>query len=113
MTVIPPIVGELQPITGAESLHEDADRAASATGATVAVDAKQGSPPEELFAPSGDGDLVVIGSRRRGAGARVLLGRTGEKPTHNACCSLMVVPRPPSTSPPRFTAQPGEEPDDL
>ena len=49
MTVIPPIVASWQPITGAESLHEDADRATSATGATVAVDAKQGSPPEELL----------------------------------------------------------------
>jgi len=31
-----------------ESLREDADHAASATGAVIAVDAKQGPPPEEL-----------------------------------------------------------------
>ena len=39
----------------------------------VATEAKQGSP-EELLALSGDGDLVVIGSRRCGAGARVCSG---------------------------------------
>jgi hypothetical protein len=33
---------------GVESLREDAERAASATGAVVAAEAKQGSPPAEL-----------------------------------------------------------------
>ena len=78
-----------------ESLREDAERAASATGADVEVETKPGSPPEELIALSEDVDLLVIGSRRWGAAARVLLGSTGEELMHDARCSVMVVPRPP------------------
>ena len=83
-----------------ESLREDAELAASATGAEVAVEVKPGSPPEELIALSQEVDLLVIGSRRWGTAARVLLGRTGEELMHNAGSSVMVVPRPSSTDSP-------------
>lgn len=79
-----------------ESLRVDAERAASATGAEVALEVKSGSPPDELIALSREVDLLVIGSRRWGPAARPLLGRTGEELMHNARCSLMVVPRPPT-----------------
>jgi nucleotide-binding universal stress UspA family protein len=77
-----------------ESLREDTKRAASATGAEVAVEVKPGSPPDELVALSREVDLLVIGSRRWGPAARPWLGRTGEHLMHHAHCSLMVVPRP-------------------
>ena len=81
-----------------ESLREDVERAASTINAEVAVDVRRGSPPVELIALSTDVDLLVIGSGRWGTAARVLLGGTGEDLMHDACCSVMVVPRPPSSS---------------
>jgi nucleotide-binding universal stress UspA family protein len=60
-------------------------------------------PPEiwddviELVVLSEEVDLLVIGSRRWGAPARVLLGGTGEELMHDARCSVMVVPRLVST----------------
>ena len=39
-------------------------------------------------------DLLVIGSRRWGAAARVLVGSTGEAVLHDAGCAVLVVPRP-------------------
>jgi nucleotide-binding universal stress UspA family protein len=82
------------------SLREDAERAVRATGADATVEVRPGDPPEELIALSGDVDLLVIGSRRWGA-ARLLLGCTGEELMHDAPCSVMVVPRPASSDPPR------------
>jgi nucleotide-binding universal stress UspA family protein len=65
-----------------------------ATGADVHVDVVQGSPPDELKRLSREVDLLVIGSRRWGAAARVLLGSTGEEVMRDASCAVMVVPRP-------------------
>lgn len=78
-----------------ESLRQAADREASATGAEFTVEADLGAPVDELIALSREVDLLVIGSRRWGPAVRVLLGSTGEELMHNACCSMMVVPRPP------------------
>jgi nucleotide-binding universal stress UspA family protein len=79
-----------------DSLREDARRAASATGADVEVEAMAGSPPEALMEVSRQVDLLVIGSRRWGAAARLLLGSTGEALMHSARCPVMVVPRAPA-----------------
>ncbi len=78
-----------------ESLRRAADREASATGAEFTVEAGLGAPVDELIALSREVDLLVIGSRRWGPAVRVLLGSAGEELMHNACCSMMVVPRPP------------------
>jgi nucleotide-binding universal stress UspA family protein len=61
--------------------------------AVVEARAGSGSPPEMLIALSEEVDLLVIGSRRWGPAAHVLLGRTSEDLMHNARCSLMIVPR--------------------
>jgi Universal stress protein family len=42
--------------------------------------------------------LLVIGSRRRGSVARLLLGGTGEALVHGAYCSLLIAPRPEAES---------------
>lgn len=76
-----------------ESLREGAERAVSGAQAQAVVEIKPGSPREELIALSREVDLLVIGSRRWGASARVLLGTTGEELMHQACCPVMVVPR--------------------
>jgi nucleotide-binding universal stress UspA family protein len=78
-----------------QSLREDAERAAADTRAVATVEAKPGSPPEELIALSGQVDLLVIGSNRSGP-PQVLLDRTGEELMRGARCAVMVVPRPPS-----------------
>jgi nucleotide-binding universal stress UspA family protein len=39
-------------------------------------------------------DLLVIGSRRWGSAARVLLGSVGESLLQAAGCSVLAVPRP-------------------
>ena len=66
---------------------------------------KPGSPPEELIALSDEVDLLVIGSRRWGSAARVLLGGTGEAVMHKARCLVMLVPRPPSPDAQRLDAR--------
>lgn len=85
-----------------ESLREDTERAVRATGAEASVEVRPGDPPEELIAlprSRSAGDRV----RALGA-ARLLLGCTGEELMHDARCSVMVVPRPPSSD------RPGAEP---
>jgi nucleotide-binding universal stress UspA family protein len=79
------------------SLRKDTERAATASGATVTVEVKPGSPPEELIALSEDVDLLVVGSRHWGAAGRVLLGWTGEELMHHAGCPMLLAPRPPSS----------------
>jgi nucleotide-binding universal stress UspA family protein len=76
-----------------ESLRADARQAAEATRADVDVDVRQGSPPEALKRLSERVDLLVIGSRRWGPLARVLLGSTGEALMHDAGCPVLVAPR--------------------
>ena len=49
---------------------------------------------DALLALSRKVDLLVIGSRRWGPMARVLLGGTGETLLHEAHCPMLVVPRP-------------------
>jgi nucleotide-binding universal stress UspA family protein len=76
------------------SLRDLTEQASSATGADVQVEVGPGSPPDALKRLSREVDLLVIGSRRWGAVARVLLGSTGEELMHEASCAVMVVPRP-------------------
>jgi nucleotide-binding universal stress UspA family protein len=77
-----------------QCLHDQAIAAAEATGATVNVEVLGGRPADALLALSGDVDLLVIGSRRWGPTARVLLGSTGEALLHDAACPVLAVPRP-------------------
>jgi nucleotide-binding universal stress UspA family protein len=76
-----------------ESLREDAGAAARATGADAEVQVLRGSPADVLGELCDQVDLLVIGSRRWGAVARVLLGGTGEALMQDASCPILVVPR--------------------
>jgi nucleotide-binding universal stress UspA family protein len=76
------------------SLLERAQGAADTTGAEVEVDVRRGRPAEALLELSEQLDLLVIGSRRWGGVARVLMGGTGEALMHDARCAVLVVPRP-------------------
>jgi nucleotide-binding universal stress UspA family protein len=79
------------------SLREQTQRAAHATSAAAEVDVLRGHPAGALAQLGDRTDLLVIGSRRWGAAARVLLGGTGEALMHDARCPVMVVPRPADT----------------
>jgi nucleotide-binding universal stress UspA family protein len=76
-----------------ESLRDDARNAVAATGSKAEVDVLRWSPPDALRELSEQVDLLVIGSRRWGAAARVLLGGTGERIMHDAGCPILVTPR--------------------
>jgi nucleotide-binding universal stress UspA family protein len=57
-------------------------------------DVRRGRPADALMELCERVDLLVIGSRRWGGAARVLLGRTGEALMHDASAAVLVVPRP-------------------
>jgi nucleotide-binding universal stress UspA family protein len=77
------------------ALLERAQSASEATGADVReVNVRRGNPAEALMSLCEQVDLLVIGSRRWGGAARVLLGRTGEALMHDATTAVLVVPRP-------------------
>lgn len=79
----------------AAALLERAQSKSEATGAELAdVDVVRGSPAEALMELCEQVDLLVIGSRRWGGAARILLGQTGEALMHDASAAVLVVPRP-------------------
>jgi nucleotide-binding universal stress UspA family protein len=82
----------LEPVLA--SLREDAVAAVNATGAEAEIQVLPGAPPDVLMELADDVDLLVIGSRRWGAVARVLLGTTGEALMRDAACPIVVAPRP-------------------
>ena len=77
------------------AISERATEQARATGANVQVEGLRGRPADSLLDLCEHVDLVVIGSRRWGAIARLMLGSTGEALMHDASCPVLVVPRPP------------------
>ncbi|MGZ4306581.1 MAG: universal stress protein [Solirubrobacteraceae bacterium] len=81
--------------TEEQRLREQASAAAHAMGATAGVEVLRGRPADALLALSREVDLLVIGSRRWGPAARVLLGSTGEALLHDASSPVIAVPRPP------------------
>ncbi len=73
---------------------------AAAQGAVAAlelsanVEAVIGDPGLQLRSLSEHVDLIVVGSRRWGPIARLVAGGVGETLVSDACCSVMIVPRP-------------------
>jgi nucleotide-binding universal stress UspA family protein len=76
-----------------EARREKVEATVRSTGAEAEVAVTLGTPAEKLIELSEHVDLLVIGSRRWGATARVLLGTTGEALMHDAACPIVVVPR--------------------
>lgn len=62
------------------------------------IEVRRGAPPEVLTALSKEVDLLVLGSRRWGTVARLVLGGTGEALVHRSRSPLVIVPRPPAPS---------------
>lgn len=77
-----------------EALRRRLEGVASDLQADVTVEVDSGRPADALRKVSEHVDLLVVGSRRWGAMAHVLLGGTGEALAHSARCPLLVVPKP-------------------
>jgi nucleotide-binding universal stress UspA family protein len=77
-----------------ETMLKKIESATRGIDADVSIELRRGRPASSLLEFSQEVDLLVIGSRRWGPLARVLLGGTGEALVHGARCSLLVVPRP-------------------
>jgi len=60
----------------------------------IVIELRIGDPAEELAAVAAGADLLVVGSRRWGPFARLVVGSTGEELVRDAPCSLLLVPRP-------------------
>ncbi len=75
-------------------LYQRTDDAVQSLGLDALAEVLRGRPATALRERSRGADLLVIGSRRWGAPARVMLGGTGEGLAHGAGCALIVVPRP-------------------
>jgi nucleotide-binding universal stress UspA family protein len=79
--------------TEVETMRELIGSAAGALGVEVEMDLRRGRPATSLRELSDSVDLLIIGSRRWGLLARLLLGGTGEALVHGAHCPLLIVPR--------------------
>lgn len=78
----------------AKALRDQMQKAVSTLEVEASLQVTRGRSAEALRELSGDVDLLVIGSRRWGPVARLLLGGTGEALVHGAGCPLVIVPRP-------------------
>jgi nucleotide-binding universal stress UspA family protein len=77
-----------------KDLTEEMDRASLSLPTPGNAEVRRGRPATLLRELSDDVDLLVIGSRRWGPMAHLLLGGTGESLVRGARCSLLIVPRP-------------------
>src|SRR6185437_2472834 len=82
----------------AETMHTGIEAATAGLWAPLTVTVERDTPAASLIDLSLTCDLLVIGSRRWGPVARLLLGGTGEALVHGAYCSLLIVPRPETES---------------
>ena len=82
--------------TSEDQLMEHLRTAAQSLDGNVATEVRRGRPADRLVELARDVDLIVIGSRRWGQAARLILGSTGEGLMFHAPCPVMVAPRPQS-----------------
>jgi nucleotide-binding universal stress UspA family protein len=75
-------------------LRRAVENAARELPVPVRIEIDRAIPAVSLGELSLTTDLLVIGSRRWGTVARILLGGTGEALADDARCSLLIVPRP-------------------
>ena len=80
-----------------QQVRQQLERAIEGAGVEVTAEVVRGVPPNSLAALSADVDLIVIGSRRWGTAARLLLGGTGEGLARSSRAALMLVPAPVTT----------------
>jgi nucleotide-binding universal stress UspA family protein len=86
-------------VAALEAGRERAERAIAQLGPDVTAHVVDGIAHQRLAELSSEVDLLVVGSSRRGAFGRVLLGSTSERLSREAACPLLVVPAPASSRP--------------
>ena len=77
-----------------DALGEHLTAATRGLGVQARAEVRRGRAAAALMDIGHDADLIIIGSRRWGPVARLLLGSTGEALLHGATCPVLVVPRP-------------------
>ena len=75
-------------------LQQQVDRVVEGAGIEVIREVVRGAASTSLAALSAEVDLIVIGSRRWGTAARLLLGGTGEALARSSQAALLLVPAP-------------------
>jgi nucleotide-binding universal stress UspA family protein len=88
-------------VAALEAGRERAERSIGQLGPDVSAHVVDGIAHQRLAELSSEVDLLVVGSSRRGAFGRVLLGCTSERLSREAACPLLVVPAPASSRPAR------------
>jgi nucleotide-binding universal stress UspA family protein len=78
----------------AQALREAIGAGASTLVSPVRIEVTRDRPAVSLQQFSAEIDLLVIGSRRWGPTAHLLMGGTGEALVRGARCPLLIVPRP-------------------
>lgn len=81
-----------------QTLRSSIEAATAGLPVPVTVTVERDTPAASLIDLSLTSDLLVIGSRKWGPMARLLLGGTGEALVRGAYCSLLIVPRPQTES---------------
>jgi nucleotide-binding universal stress UspA family protein len=79
-------------VAAIEARHEQMQRLIAELDPEISGQAVDGIANEKLTELSSEVDLLVVGSSRRGAIGRVLLGSTSEQLSREASCPLLVVP---------------------
>jgi nucleotide-binding universal stress UspA family protein len=89
------LIGEWDSLVASnvETLRARAAEAARDTAAEATVEVQTGHSSEALLEFSKELDLIVVGSRRWGTVARLILGSTGEALVRGAACPIIIVPR--------------------
>jgi len=100
MAKVAPVLPEWEEAMSEEvdKLRAKTEAAAAETRAKATTVVARGRPADALLEFSEAVDLLVMGSRRWGPVARLLLGTTGEALMHDAACPVLVVPRPKDAS---------------
>lgn len=76
------------------AVQEMVDTVAKEIGETppeVIMNVTTGDPAEELVKASHDADMLIVGSRGRGAFAQLLMGSVSTKVAHHAACPVVVI----------------------
>jgi nucleotide-binding universal stress UspA family protein len=91
--IVPPVLPEVDPLTETRSKLDELVAAVRGRHKliTVRADVVRGHAAEVLLEEAQDADLLVVGSRGRGAVVEMLLGSVSEHCVRHAACPVVIV----------------------